>query len=106
MKIGILSQDIELYSTKRLHDAAIKKGHETEVVSYLKCYMNIAKSRPRIFASGYELHYETIIPRIAASWTFYGAAVVRQFELKGTLSANSSASIIPASFCPTASYTS
>ena len=93
MKIGILSQDIELYSTRRLYDSAISKGHETEVVSYLKCYMSIAKSRPRIFASGEELHYDTIIPRIAASWTFYGAAVVRQFELKGTLSANSSASI-------------
>ena len=93
MKIGILSQDIQLYSTRRLYESAVEKGHKTEVVSYLKCYMNIAKSRPRIFATGEELHYDTIIPRIAASWTFYGAAVVRQFELKGTISANSSASI-------------
>ena len=93
MKIGILSQDIGLYSTRRLYEAAVEKGHDTEVVSYLKCYMNIEKSRPRIFATGQELHYDIIVPRIAASWTFYGAAVVRQFELKGTLSANSSASI-------------
>ena len=83
MKIGILSQDIGLYSTRRLYEAAVEKGHDTEVVSYLKCYMNIEKSRPRIFATGQELHYDIIVPRIAASWTFYGAAVVRQFELKG-----------------------
>ena len=93
MKIGILSQDIKLYSTKRLYDASKSRGHETQVVSYLRCYMNIAKSRPRVFAGSDELHFDTIIPRIAASWTFYGAAVVRQFELTGTISANSSASI-------------
>ena len=93
MKIGILSQDIRLYSTKRLYDASKSRGHETQVVSYLRCYMNIAKSRPRVFAGSDELLFDTIIPRIAASWTFYGAAVVRQFELTGTISANSSASI-------------
>ena len=75
MKIGILSQDIGLYSTRRLYDASVERGYDTEVVSYLKCYMNIAKSRPRIFASGQELHYDIIIPRIAASWTFYGDEV-------------------------------
>ena len=93
MKIGILSQDIGLYSTKRLYDVSVKKGHKTQVVSYLRCYMNIAKSRPRIFAIGEELHFDAIIPRIAASWTYYGAAVVRQFELKGTITANSSTAI-------------
>ena len=50
MKIGILSQDIRLYSTKRLYDTAIKRGHDTEVVSYLRCYMNIAKAKPRIYS--------------------------------------------------------
>lgn len=93
MKIGILSQDIRLYSTKRLYDVSVERGHETQVVSYLRCYINIAKSRQRIFAIGQELHFDAIIPRIASSWTFYGAAVVRQFELKGTLTANSSSGI-------------
>ena len=93
MKIGILSQDIKLYSTKRLYDTAIKRGHETEVVSYLRCYMNIAKAKPRIFFAGKELNFDSVIPRIAATWTFYGSAVVRQFELMGSISANSSAGI-------------
>ena len=93
MKLGILSQDIKLYSTSRLNESAKKRGHETEVVSYLRCYMNIAKAKPRVFFQGREINYDVVIPRIAATWTFYGAAVVRQFELMGSLSANSSASI-------------
>jgi ribosomal protein S6--L-glutamate ligase len=55
--------------------------------------MNIAKAKPRIFFRGDELSFDSVIPRIAATWTFYGAAVVRQFELMGAFSANSSASI-------------
>ena len=69
------------------------RGHDTEVVSYLRCYMNIAKANPRIFFQGRQMNFDVVIPRIAATWTFYGAAVVRQFELMGLLSANSSASI-------------
>ena len=93
MKLGILSQDIRLYSTSRLYESAKNRGHETEVVSYLRCYMNIAKAKPRIFFQGRQMNFDVVIPRIAATWTFYGAAVVRQFELMGALSANSSASI-------------
>ena len=93
MKIGILSQDIRLYSTKRLYETAKKRGHDAQVVSYLRCYMSMAKGKPRIYMAGNELSFDSVIPRIAASWTFYGAAVVRQFELMGSLSANSSASI-------------
>lgn len=93
MKLGILSQDIKLYSTSRLYKTAKKRGHDTQVVSYLRCYMNIAKANPRIFFRGDELSFDSVIPRIASTWTFYGAAVVRQFELMGSLSANSSASI-------------
>lgn len=93
MKLGILSQDIRLYSTKRLFETAKNRGHDTEVISYLRCYMNIAKANPRIFFKGREINFDVVIPRIAATWTFYGAAVVRQFELMGALSANSSASI-------------
>ena len=93
MKLGILSQDIRLYSTSRLYESARNRGHDTEVVSYLRCYMNIAKAKPRIFFQGRQMNFDVVIPRIAATWTFYGAAVVRQFELMGALSANSSASI-------------
>ena len=93
MKLGILSQDIRLYSTSRLYKSAKNRGHDTEVVSYLRCYMNIAKAKPRIFFQGRQMNFDVVIPRIAATWTFYGAAVVRQFELMGALSANSSASI-------------
>ena len=93
MRLGILSQDISLYSTNRLYESAKNRGHETDVVSYLRCYMNIAKANPRVFFKGRELSYDVVIPRIAATWTFYGAAVVRQFEHMGALSANSSASI-------------
>ena len=94
MKLGILSQDIRLYSTSRLFESAKNRGHETEVISYLRCYMNIAKAKPRIFFQGREVNFDVVIPRIAATWTFYGGAVVRQFELMGSLSANSSASIL------------
>ncbi len=93
MKLGILSQDIRLYSTSRLYESAKNRGHDTEVVSYLRCYMNIAKAKPRIFFQGRQMNFDVVIPRIAATWTFYGAAVIRQFELMGALSANSSASI-------------
>lgn len=56
MKLGILSQDIRLYSTKRLFETAKNRGHDTEVISYLRCYMNIAKANPRIFFQGREIN--------------------------------------------------
>ena len=77
MKLGILSQDIRLYSTGRLYESAKNRGHDTEVVSYLRCYMNIAKAKPRIFLQGRQMNFDVVIPRIAATWTFYRAAVVR-----------------------------
>ena len=64
MKLGILSQDIRLYSTSRLFETAKKRGHDTEVVSYLRCYMNIAKAKPRIFFQGRDcLLYTSPSPR-------------------------------------------
>ena len=70
MKLGILSQDMRLYSTKRLYDTAKNRGHDAQVVSYLRCYMSMAKGKPRIYQAGNELSFDSIIPRIAASWTF------------------------------------
>ena len=67
LKLGILSQDIRLYSTSRLYESAKNRGHDTEVVSYLRCYMNIAKAKPRIFFQGRQMNFDVVIPRIAAT---------------------------------------
>ena len=94
MKIAILSQSSTLYSTKRLKEAGEAAGHEVRVINYLRCYMNITSHKPMIFLNGQALeNFDAIIPRIAASRTFYGTAVVRQFEVMGVFSANESQSI-------------
>lgn len=94
MKIAILSRDASLYSTTRLKAAGEARGHEVRVIDYLRCYMNITARRPQVFFQGRELEgFDAIIPRIGASHTFYGTAVVRQFELLGTFAANESQAI-------------
>ncbi len=94
MKIAILSQDASLYSTKRLKEAGEAQGHEMRVVNYLRCYMNITAHKPDVFYNGKPLEtFDAVIPRIAASKTFYGTAVVRQFEVMGVFTANESQAI-------------
>lgn len=94
MKIGILSRNSRLYSTRRLAEAAKQRGHEVQVIDTLRCYMNMATARPSIHFRGAELSgFEAVIPRIGASITFYGAAVVRQFEMMGVFSVNESVAI-------------
>ena len=94
MKIAILSQNSNLYSTRRLKEAGEKRGHEVKIVNYLRCYMNITSHRPSIVYRGNVLeNFDAIIPRIGASKTFYGLAVVRQFEVMGVFSANESQAI-------------
>ena len=94
MKIGILSQFPELYSTRRLVAACESRGHEAVVINTLNCYMNINSVKPSIHYQGEELTgFDAIIPRIHASVTFYGCAVVRQFEMMGVFAANDSISI-------------
>lgn len=94
MKIAILSQDATLYSTRRLKEAGEKQGHEMNVINYLRCYMNITSRKPRIVYRGKPLeNVDAIIPRIGASKTFYGTAVVRQFEVMGVFSTNASQAI-------------
>jgi len=94
MKIAVLSRNQNLYSTSRLVAAATEQGHEVRVIDPLLCYMTIASQRPTIHYKGEELKgYEAIIPRIGASITFYGAAVVRQFEMMGIYSINESVAI-------------
>ncbi len=93
MRIGILSRNRHLYSTERLHDAAIERGHDVSVVDYLRAYIDITSAKPRVLFRGQELTFDAVIPRIGASYTFYGTALVRQFEMMGVYSINSSAGI-------------
>ena len=82
MKIVILSRNSELYSTSRIKEAGEKRGHEMVVVDHTKCDILIERKKPKIFYRGKEITgIDAIIPRIGASVTFYGAAVVRQFEM-------------------------
>lgn len=84
MKIGILSRRSSLYSTSRLAEAARERGHEVRVIDYLRCYIDITSRRPVVRFQGSELGFDAIIPRIGATYTFYGTAVVRQFEAQQT----------------------
>lgn len=94
MKIAILSRKPNLYSTQRLVEAAVARGHTADVIDTLRCYMNITSARPTIHYKGDELiSYDAVIPRIGASITFYGAAVVRQLEMMGVFCVNDSVAI-------------
>lgn len=94
MKIAILSRNPKLYSTRRLVEAGEARGHEIHCVDYLRCHMNITTMRPMIYVGDNELKgFEAVIPRIGASHTFYGTAVVRQFEMMGTYPVNESVAI-------------
>jgi ribosomal protein S6--L-glutamate ligase len=94
MKIAILSRKHSLYSTLRLVEAAKARGHKAEAIDTMRCYMNITSARPTIHYKGGELeNYDAVIPRIGASVTFYGAAVVRQLEMMGVFCVNDSIAI-------------
>lgn len=94
MKIGILSRNKKLYSTRRLVEVCEQRGHEVRVIDTLRCYMNINSNKPEIHYRGEILEgYDAVIPRIGASVTFYGTAVVRQFEMMGVFSINESVAI-------------
>ncbi len=94
MKIAMLSRNPELYSHKRLKEAAEERGHELHIINTLRCYMNIASRRPEIYYNGEKLTgYDAVIPRIGASVTFYGMAVLRQFEMMGVFPLNESVAI-------------
>lgn len=94
MKIAILSRNKKLYSTRRLKEEAEARGHEVDVIDTLHCYMDITSNNPVVSYKGETLpHYDAVIPRIGASITFYGTAVVRQFEMMGTFAVNESVAI-------------
>lgn len=94
MQLAILSQRESIYSTKRLKEAAMTRGHDVSVINYQKCYMNITSHQPMIHYKGRATGcFDAIIPRIGSKRTFYGAAIVRQFETMGVYSINSSLAI-------------
>jgi ribosomal protein S6--L-glutamate ligase len=93
MKIAILSRSVSLYSTQRLREAALDRGHEVAVVDYLRCYMEISARKPKVLFRGEEVRPDAVIPRIGATYTFYGAAVVLQFEMAGVFTLNDSQAI-------------
>ena len=95
MKIGILSLNPRLYSTNSLVKAAEAAGHEVRVIDYLKCHMNIVSSSPSIFLGDDELKgFDAVIPRIGASRTFFGTAVVRQFEMMRCFTTTTSMALV------------
>lgn len=95
MRIAILSKGPGNYSTKRLVEEAEKRGHEVHVINYILCEARIEENKPVVIYKGETLAgYDAIIPRIASSFTRYGSAVVRQFEMQGVFTATSSISIV------------
>ncbi|WP_372613419.1 30S ribosomal protein S6--L-glutamate ligase [Halomonas sp.] len=94
MHIALLSRNRNLYSTRRLIEAAEQRGHTARVVDTLRCYMSIASHHPSIHYKGAELEpFDAVIPRIGSSITFYGCAVLRQFEMMGIYVVNDNVSI-------------
>ena len=94
MKIAMMARNPNLYSHKRLKEAAEERGHEMHIINTLRCYMNIASRRPEIYYNGEKLEgFDAVIPRIGASVTFYGLAVLRQFEMMGVYPLNESVGI-------------
>ncbi len=95
MKIGILSRNSQLYSTRRLVEAIEQRGHDAEVIDHLKCNLVIEKNQPTVIYKGRNLDYlDAVVPRIGASVTFYGSAVVRQFEMMKVFTAVESQALI------------
>ena len=95
MKIAILSKGSLNYTTKRLKEEALKRGHEVVIVNYAKSYMAVEKGNPVVYYKGEKLiGIDAIIPRIAQSYTRYGSAVVRQFEMQGVYTTTTSIAIV------------
>src|SRR3546814_11910554 len=94
MKIAVLSRNPRLYSTRRLVEAGQQRGHEAEVIDTLRAYMNIASHKPQIHYRGKPLDgFDAVIPRIGASVTFYGCAVLRPSAMQGVFPLNESVAI-------------
>ncbi len=95
MKIVILSKGFANYSTKRLKEEALKRGHDVKVINYAKCYVTLEKGNPVVNYKGQAVKdVDAIIPRIASSLTKYGSAIVRQFEMQNVFTSTSSIALV------------
>lgn len=95
MKIAILSKGNANYSTRRLKEEALARGHEVRVINYAKCYVTVERDTPVIRYRGEDIRdYDVVIPRIAANLTKYGTSIVRQFESQGSFTTASSIAIV------------
>lgn len=95
MKLCILSRNLKCYSTRRLKEAALQRGHEAKVLNTLRFSIDVAQGAPDLYFRGKQLSsYDAVLPRIGASITYYGTAVVRQFEQMDVFCANSSGGIV------------
>lgn len=95
MKIVILSRNPNLYSTRRLKEAGESRGHTVQIIDHTKCDIVIEKRKPKVFYRGKEINdVDAVIPRIGASVTFYGTAVVRQFEMMKVFTATESQALV------------
>lgn len=95
MNIAVLSRNSELYSTRRLAEAARERGHNARVLNHLKCYVGIEQGNPTMYYDGEAItDIDAVIPRIGASVTFYGTAIVRQFEMMQVFTATKSQSLV------------
>ena len=94
MKIAMMARNPTLFSHRRLVEAAEQRGHSMDIINTLQCYMNITSHRPELRYKGEKLTgYDAVIPRIGASITYYGLAVLRQFEMMGVYPLNESVAI-------------
>lgn len=94
MHIAVLSEKPELYSTRRIVEAGESRGHRMTVIDYMLCYMSMASHHPQVMYKGAQLlDVDALVPRIAASNTFYGTAVLRQFEMLGVYTLNGSQAV-------------
>lgn len=94
MKIAMLARNANLYSHKRIVEAAVARGHIIDVIDTVQCYVNITSHRPEIrYKEKLLKGYDAVIPRIGASITFYGLAILRQFEMMGVYPVNESVAI-------------
>jgi ribosomal protein S6--L-glutamate ligase len=94
MKIAILSKGNKNYSTQRLKEEAIARGHDVKIINYTKCYVTVSKGSHVVRYKGKDLHFDAVIPRIALSVTKYGTSIVRQFETQGAFTTASSIAIV------------
>jgi len=94
MKLVMLARNPSLYSHRRIVEAARARGHEIDVINTLHLHMNVSSSQPTLWHGGHMLpRYDAVIPRIGASITHYGLAVLRQFEMQGVFPLNESVAI-------------